>query len=457
MALLHYLLSALEDAVMAFDVSRKEYLFISPAIEKITGYTQEQFEKQPDLWNRLTDPLDADEVTQKVGQMATPGELVLTHRIKDAGSRLKWVQVKVVNIISHDDGGQLTMHIVKDITDIVLHREEAEKKITFLNSVINAGIALLFRIDSKFNYTFVNDTYTRDFGYQREELIGRNIEEVCHPDDVAYLKGALQEVISNPGKVIHITHRKLDAAGKPHWVESDVVAVQNNQGETTEIQGVGLDVTHQVAMQGEVLQTKINLEALINNTDDHIWSVDREKRIIFANQAYLRWVKNIFGIDVHPGMQLHERIEQSARHYEQWEEYYRAAFNGRQFRIYNEFINPQTHESTVFEVGFNPIYNNSGEVTGTVCVARDVTQMLVAESEIKEQNKKLRDIASLSSHELRGPVAAIIGLVGLLETADITNPEKQPIIDHLKLTSKKLDDVIHHIVDRTFTLKNNAG
>jgi GAF domain-containing protein len=68
---------------------------------------------------------------------------------------------------------------------------------------------------------------------------------------------------------------------------------------------------------------------------------------------------------------------------------------------------------------------------------------------VRLQNNRLKDIASLSSHELRRPVATILGLANLFDEENPGNPVNKEVIDHMGATAKELDKVIHLIVDKT--------
>ncbi len=65
----------------------------------------------------------------------------------------------------------------------------------------------------------------------------------------------------------------------------------------------------------------------------------------------------------------------------------------------------------------------------------------------------MRNIASLSSHELRRPVASMLGLINIMDRENPNNPENKQIMDYLHIVSTEIDDVIRLIVDHTFTGK----
>jgi PAS domain S-box-containing protein len=73
---------------------------------------------------------------------------------------------------------------------------------------------------------------------------------------------------------------------------------------------------------------------------------------------------------------------------------------------------------------------------------------------VKEQNKMLQEIAAISSHDIRRPVATILGLVNLFDRNNPANPMNKEIVDHLDITAQELDNVIHAIVEKTVHLRD---
>ncbi|WP_428330611.1 PAS domain S-box protein [Mucilaginibacter sp.] len=79
-----------------------------------------------------------------------------------------------------------------------------------------------------------------------------------------------------------------------------------------------------------------------------------------------------------------------------------------------------------------------------------------SQDHVTDQNMRLQEIASISSHEIRRPVATIMGLVNLFDLNYIENPMNKEIISHLDFTARELDSVIHTIVEKTVYLKSGV-
>ena len=76
--------------------------------------------------------------------------------------------------------------------------------------------------------------------------------------------------------------------------------------------------------------------------------------------------------------------------------------------------------------------------------ANDITKRRGYEQKIALEYKKLEEIASIQSHEIRGPVCTIMGLMSLIKNADY--PPDRKYLELLDITTTMLDKNIHDIV-----------
>lgn len=78
-------------------------------------------------------------------------------------------------------------------------------------------------------------------------------------------------------------------------------------------------------------------------------------------------------------------------------------------------------------------------------IAEDITERIEFIETLQERNKQLEEIAWLNAHEIRRPVASILGLMSLLDKDNLANPENKEIIILLEKMVKELDIVIGNI------------
>ncbi|MGZ3919742.1 MAG: histidine kinase [Bacteroidia bacterium] len=154
--------------------------------------------------------------------------------------------------------------------------------------------------------------------------------------------------------------------------------------------GIIQDITEKVLADREKEFDRKNLSALINNTDDLIWSVDKEYKLLTSNEAFDKRISKkqgkalekgnyIFGIGYEP--EYENRLKEN----------YMRAFKGESFR---EIVN---YKSRWSEFSFYPIKNNT-DIIGTACFARDITERMKSEQEILQKNEQLKNLTSHLQH-----------------------------------------------------------
>lgn len=95
------------------------------------------------------------------------------------------------------------------------------------------------------------------------------------------------------------------------------------------------------------------------------------------------------------------------------------------------------------------IYDKAGEAITIIGAIHDINDLKEKEIFVSQQNAKLKEIAQISSHDLRGPVTSILGLINLFNKEHAEDPFNKEVIIYLEQATKQLDDVIHTIVSKT--------
>lgn len=88
-------------------------------------------------------------------------------------------------------------------------------------------------------------------------------------------------------------------------------------------------------------------------------------------------------------------------------------------------------------------------VHGFVCNLRDVTKRMeldvhseMISRDLVKRNDNLEQYAYIVSHNLRAPIANLLGLANLLELPTVSQQDREKALTHIILSAKKLDDVI---------------
>lgn len=93
---------------------------------------------------------------------------------------------------------------------------------------------------------------------------------------------------------------------------------------------------------------------------------------------------------------------------------------------------------------YTPLFDDNNVFTGYIAVYNDITGLKQKEKETIRQNNKLKEVAWLSSHEVRRPLANIIGLANMMKVSPYMD-EKLKILENLNQSAEELDKIVHTI------------
>jgi len=184
-------------------------------------------------------------------------------------------------------------------------------------------------------YVHVSPSYTRLMGWAPEEMVGRPVIDILHPDDRAAAQDALVNLRSPDARPLVTEVRKRNAAGK--YVSLATKACPVIDPATGRSHGVVLvsrDITHEQAMRRQLLDLANEKLALVDSIDDGFFSVNAEWQITYVNQRAAAFVdadraavigKRVW--DVAPGLAespvgAHLRYAMAARESASFEEFY---------------------------------------------------------------------------------------------------------------------------------------
>lgn len=101
-----------------------------------------------------------------------------------------------------------------------------------------------------------------------------------------------------------------------------------------------------------------------------------------------------------------------------------------------------------------PLYNNSGKITGTLGVSVDITdrkrmeqELIIAKEKAEISNRVKSQFVAAVNHELRTPLASIIGLVNLFKNEKLVENENKKIIVSIENCAQHLLNLVNDVLD----------
>ena len=127
-----------------------------------------------------------------------------------------------------------------------------------------------------------------------------------------------------------------------------------------------------------------NLAALIESTEDLIWSVDLNHGLLTFNRAFQDNIQRNFGVQSAVGMRPEDLLPPARAAL--WPPLYERALSEGPFRAEYSLADGRT-----LELAFNRIVQD-GETTGISVFGKDITERKTAEAALREAEEKYRDI-----------------------------------------------------------------
>jgi PAS domain S-box-containing protein len=409
-----------------YDDRTFRFLAVNDAAIEQYGYTREEF-----MQLKLTDIRPPEEIPALLKfHEALPKGHVNAGRMLHSNKTGQRFYVSVYTHHTIFEGKGARQVLIVNIDEKMRAEQIVSEKSAELENMLDSITDGFYALNKNWEVTFMNKAAEKALSCKKEDVMGKNLwdffpnsrEGLFYPE----YERAMNERIS--------VHFEELYAPLGVWGSMNVYPTKDG------IAVYFVDITEQKKIQEKIYNDGQNLRAIINNTRDLIWSVDRQSNIITGNQAFWDRVKELTGKDegeVTNADFVQERVKVFFESFER-------SFKGEAFSVVREreIDGRQVYE----ELSFNPIRDLHNEVIGVTCFLRDITESQEHLHKIENKNKRLREIAWIQSHRVRAPLASILGLVQLCTPDDSPNAE---IIPMLKKAADDLDKVIQDITALT--------
>jgi PAS domain S-box-containing protein len=210
----------IEHSVMPLNLINAQgvFTYVSPAVTRVAGFEPEEMVGRPVL--DFTHP---DDVRNK----DNPFEFLINHpgltvaverRVLHKDGSWRWVEGFSTNWL-HDPAVNAIVFNYRDITDRKEMEEALQKSEQHFKALIQNAADVIQLITAEGIITYVSPSLKHTLGYEPDELIGRNIVETLHPDEIEMLRESLGPIIREPGGTVTTEERVHHKDGSWRWVE----------------------------------------------------------------------------------------------------------------------------------------------------------------------------------------------------------------------------------------------
>jgi PAS domain S-box-containing protein len=227
------------------------------------------------------------------------------------------------------------------------------------------------------------------------------------------------------------------ARGEKRWVRS--IGERDAAGEY--VIGTTQDITRLKQAELDRAEAHRQLKAIVDGTSDAIAAVDLTHRYVTFNAAYSRHLEKRYARRPMVGMRVSDVLDPWTEAQAHMRDLWKRALRGESF-VETEAEDDLMEEGSVFELQFNPIYDEKGEIIGAVHVLRDVTERA-------RVDKLKSEFISIVNHELRTPLTSLSGALAMLDAGTFgTMPgEAVPMLELALRNAQRLGYLIGDLLD----------
>jgi PAS domain S-box-containing protein len=319
-----------------------------------------------------------------------------------------------------------------------------------LQDILDNAPAAIHVKDLDGRYVLVNRHAETIIGLQRDELLGKSIYEVLPSDTADALRANDRSVLAARAPLqFEETLRLRDGL---HTFISVKFPLFDADGAPMGVCGISTDITVRNHMEAELRRSEAALSALVENTTDSIWSVDRDGVIQVMNSVFRRRFRERYGVD------YSRSVSETVVPQPIWDDLYALyahAFRGEHVQV--ERTIPLDGEPQHFLISVHPIIEN-GAVSGATVFSKDITERKRVEAQARQHQAELAHVLRLGTmgemaaglaHEINQPLGAIAnyaqGCVHRLRSGSNDAAALLPIVEQIAREALRAGEIIRRL------------
>ncbi|TAG93253.1 MAG: PAS domain S-box protein [Bacteroidetes bacterium] len=316
-----------------------------------------------------------------------------------------------------------------DITETEKTSKQAKEFAQKVETIIEEITDGFYVLNREWKFIKINKTAEQILGIPREKLLGRKIWDIFpHTPDYNYpaqFRKAMNEYVT-----VSFEDYRADL---DRWFSA--VCYASKEGLTVFFK----EITQTKKQIEKITQQEYMLRAIYQSTTEASTFIDRDFIIRYNNQVAKDITKQVFGREAQIGEKSLDYF--LPEYQEEFRNFYEKVLFGE------SFVLERADGTNWWQISLFPVYDKQQNIIGIANNVQDITDRKNKEQKLMQQNSTLRQIAWQQSHELRRPVANILGLCDLLKNYENEEEEmKNKYITYMLEATSELDKIIHKIV-----------
>ncbi|MHC4198817.1 MAG: PAS domain S-box protein [Planctomycetota bacterium] len=274
----------------------------------------------------------------------------------------------------------------------IAERRDAEEALRkseeWHRSLIELGASVYAVVDAQGKVLYESPNLVQVYGWRPEDLVGKSVFELVHPDDIDYTAQKFGELVGSPGLVKKAELRLRHKDGS--WRNLEVGGV--NLLDNPAVSGIVItshDITDRKRAEEALRRSEERFRALVESTSDWVWEVDAGGVYTYASPK----VKDLLGYEPEEVIGKRPSDLMPPAEAERVASQFAAIAESR--KPFARLENVNRHKdgrSVVLETSGVPLLDDEGKLRGFRGIDRDITDRRQAEEALAGERALLRTL-----------------------------------------------------------------
>lgn len=454
MALLHQAFKLIHSGVFIAknEPSGQPIIYANSTLSQLTGLQESQIQDM-NLVDLFCD-LPGQEGQQFIDQALLSRKKVQT-TLRNCASQHQdtFVQIGLCPVL--DDANQISYLVgfTENVSKNVRDQQKIEHSESLLDLVLRSSPLAIWDWDFETDHIMTwesKGTYCNGNTPEASFALS-HWESLVHPDEVLHWRKRIMDHLSGITEQYECEYRIQTHSGAWKWIQDSGKIVEwDKEGQAIRMTGTFWDISKRKKSQAVLLKS-FQLISHLNqalNASSIVAKTDKRGIITYVNDKFVE----ISGYAKEELLgKTHQVVNSHYHSPEFFQDLWTTISSGQIWR--GELRNQRKDGSSYWvDTTIVPFFNKGSEPNEYIAIRRDITQQKEGELELQKLNQRLKSrlkdfnqFAHIASHNLRAPVASLLGLVHLLTDKGISKEDLPFWLTSIEKTGNQLDQVIRDI------------